>query len=222
MQEEFLEYQKHGVGEEVSLAECYRATGYPLVSCRWRMHNKCDQDNMKVRARLVAREMKRHKIGWVTIFEGTSTLWSFRALVSSSRTTRRQRKGIGPRTVRNIDTRRAFCHSGHSGRVHVSPPHLVGIGKCWKLRKSMYGTSFAAGDLYDKLVRVLKEDLHTKGGESNPCLYDKAARELKVAFHGDDVAAEGHEEHLAWFTMSLVRLFELETKACAMSGGCGG
>ena len=38
-------------------------------------------------------------------------------------------------------------------------------------------------------------------------------RGLKIAVHGDDVVAEGHEEHLNWFTETLGRYFELELKA---------
>lgn len=165
-----------------------------------------------MRARLVAREMMRKKVGWDTVFAGTPPLWAFRALLSSSRTMRLQPRGAGPRKLRIIDIRRAFFHSDHDG-IHALPPHLVGTGKCWRLRKAMYGTLSAAGDFQDMLIRVLGEELHMKGGGSNPCLYHEAVRDLKVVCHGGDVAAEGHEEHLNWFTASLGQFFELEVKA---------
>jgi len=122
MAEELAEYSKHGVGEEVSIEACYAASGKAPVSCRWRIHNKGDQEKVNIRARLVAREMKRNKPGWETVFAGTPPLWAFRYLVSSSRTARRQPRGAGPRKLRILDIRRAFFHSDHSGTVHVLPP----------------------------------------------------------------------------------------------------
>ena len=42
MREELAEFEKHEVGEEVSLEQCHQVTGAPPVSCRWRIHNKGD------------------------------------------------------------------------------------------------------------------------------------------------------------------------------------
>ena len=62
----------------------------------------------------------------------------------------------------------------------------------------MYGALSVAGDFQDTMIRVQKDELGLEGGESNPCLYHEPNRDLKVAFHGYDVAVEGHEVDLDW------------------------
>ena len=63
------------------------------------------------------------------------------------------------------------------------------------------------------MIRVQKEELGFKGGESNPCLYHDPDRDLKTEFHGDDVVVEGYEEDLNWHTESLSKFFEITVKA---------
>ena len=85
MREELLQYDKHKVYEEVSIESCLKQTGANPVDCRWILVNKGDGNKRDVRARLVAREMKKDKPGWEIAFAGTPPLWAFRALCSSSR-----------------------------------------------------------------------------------------------------------------------------------------
>ena len=168
MADELAEYDKHDVYEEVTVEECWRTTGIKPVDCRWKVINKGDAKHRDVRARLLAREMKKDKIGWETVFAGTPPLWAFRALCSSVR--RECRDSRGPRKLRILDIKRAFFHSLHSGTVHVLPPQLRGTGRCWRLKKAMYGTLAAAGDFQDSLVSCLVEDLGLAGGTSSPCI----------------------------------------------------
>ena len=74
MQAELDEYKKHEMAEEVSIEDCWAATGCKPVDCRWKVINKGDAVNRDVRARLLAREMRKDKVGWEAIFAGTPPL----------------------------------------------------------------------------------------------------------------------------------------------------
>ena len=132
MTEELGEYDKHEVYEVVTVASCVATTGKQPEDCRWRISNKGDAMAMDIRARLIARQMKKRTKGWESVFAGTPPLWAFRALCSSVRSHRKnQRK---PRKLRILDIKRAFFHAIHSGSVHVMPPHLRGTCMCWRLK----------------------------------------------------------------------------------------
>ena len=212
MADELAEYVKHDVAEEVSIEACWAATGARPLDCRWKIINKGDAMRRDIRARLLAREMKKDKIGWETVFAGTPPLWAFRALCSSVRRGE-PRDQRGARKLRITDIKRAFFHSVHSGTVHVLPPHLKGTGLCWRLKMSMYGTLLAAGDFQDTFVKCLKEECCLIGGESSPCIYHDPKCDLQAAYHGDDVVAVAYAEDLDKFTEKLGKHFELVVKA---------
>jgi hypothetical protein len=212
MSDELAEYAKHEVAEEVSIESCWEATHARPVDCRWKVINKGDGERRDIRARLLAREMKKDKIGWETIFAGTPPLWAFRALCSSVRRGR-PHATRSARKLRIIDIKRAFFHSMHSGMVHVMPPHLRGTGRCWRLQKAMYGTLSAAGDFQDTFVLCLKDEIGFVGGESSPCIFHDKKTGLKVVYHGDDVAVEGYAADIEDFTLKLGVHFELVVKA---------
>ena len=178
MADELAEYAKHDVAEEVSIEACWTATGARPVDCRWKIINKGDAVRRDIRARLLAREMKKDKIGWETIFAGTPPLWAFRALCSSVRRGRPHAQR-GARKLRIIDIKRAFFHSMHSGIVHVLPPHLKGTGRCWRLKKAMYGTLAAAGDFQDTFVKCLKEKCCLVGGRKLPLHLPRSEERLE-------------------------------------------
>ena len=71
----------------------------------------------------------------------------------------------------------------------------------------------AAGDFQDTFAKCLVEELKLIGSQSTPCIYHDPLTGMKLVFHGDDVAIEGHEGDLDTITSRLDKLFELVVKA---------
>ncbi len=82
----------------------------------------------------------------------------------------------------------------------------------------MFGTLSAAGDFQDTFEKSLVEELKLIGGQSTLCIYHDSLTGMKLAFHGDDVAIEGHEDDLDTFTSRLGKHFELVVKAPGPKG----
>ena len=59
--EEICEIHKMGVYEKVTIEECLRETGRMPIGTRWVDTNKGDLKSPKIRSRLVAQEIARHK-----------------------------------------------------------------------------------------------------------------------------------------------------------------
>ncbi len=205
--DEIGEYDRFNVFEETTDAVCREESGRAPVSCRWKIINKGDESKFDIRARLLARQFKPP--GWESVFAATPPLWVFRCLAHCAVTNGNQHK---PRKLRVIDLKRAFFHAKADGTTFVKPPHLVGTDKCWRLLKSMYGTLNAAGEFQDTFNDTLTNTLEHSQGMSNPCLFYDARDDVRLAYHGDDVVAEGEEAGLDAFTSELKPHFDLVVK----------
>ena len=58
---EIAEYKKHTVYDKRPRSEAFAVTGKPPIGVRWVIHNKVDAKNPDIRARLVAKKIKREK-----------------------------------------------------------------------------------------------------------------------------------------------------------------
>ena len=102
--EEMSWYDKFEAYEEVTEETCRMRTGRKPVSCRWRDINKGDNERMKVRSRLVAREIKQE--GTDSFYAGVPPLALVRYVISRAATRtktgkRRQTHGISTPNVQS-------------------------------------------------------------------------------------------------------------------------
>ena len=83
---------------------------------------------------------------------------------------------------------------------------------CGLLLKSLYGTRDAAANWAEAYTRVLTEELGFAKGESSPCSFHHADRDIKVVVHGDDFVSEGPKANLLWMDKAMRKHFELKTE----------
>eukprot|EP00971_Amphidinium_carterae_P175661 3481614-Amphidinium_carterae.1 len=211
-EEELRDYKDMKVYEEVPLQECYDMTGAPPISTKWRDINKGDMKSVKVRSRLVSRQFRQH--GVESIFTGTPPWSAFRALLSSLVT---RRGSPRCRSLLLLDIKRAFLHTPTRSLIYVLPPHLVGTDRVWKLLRAMYGTLSAAADYQAAFGSVLIENAGMSASLCSPCIYSHPTLDVRLVFHGDDIAIEGDDEEndsaVEHVRAGIAKSFQVVTKA---------
>ena len=95
---------------------------------------------MKVRSRLVAREIKQKATD--SYFAGTPPLALVLYVISRAATTWKTGRR---RQLIVLDAKRAFRHADALTETYVKPPILRDIERCWRLKKCVYGPLPAAG-----------------------------------------------------------------------------
>ena len=65
----------------------------------------------------------------------------------------------GVRVLFILDLRRAYLHIERKTPVWAKPPHLKGTGRCWRIKKHMYGTLDAAAGYQEGFNEVLVDKL---------------------------------------------------------------
>ena len=93
--------------------------------------------------------------------------------------------------VRQWDFETAFLNSPIEEEVYVHPPYGVHVpkGKCWRLKKCIYGLKQASRSWFMCLVDALKSQGLTQS-EADPCLFigkDSMGQDYYFVFHVDDV-----------------------------------
>ena len=208
MAAELQECKKFELYEECEENLCYEVTGKAPISCRWRVINKGDLAKPDIRARLLAREIRRK--GWDAVFAATPPLWAFRYLLSELATN--DPSSNRSKKLMIIDLKRAFFHSESSGKTFVKPPHLRGTTRCWRLLKSMYGTLHAASEFQDTFNFTLVEKIALNQGQAQICLYYCPRTGMKLVYHGDDIGAVSYGPELDEFHKRLSKSFEANVK----------
>ena len=94
----------------------------------------------------------------------------------------------------------------------VKPPHLRDTGRCWLLKKCMYGTLPAAAG-WQHLVQKVVEDIGLLCSSNCPCGFGHSSRELDMVVHGDDFIVVGCGADLDWLSQTHNEKFELVQKA---------
>ena len=89
-----------------------------------------------------------------------------------------------------LDAKRAFLHADALGVTYVMPPHLRKTGKCWRLKKCIYGT-LPAASAWQKKVACVYETVNMIGGKTTPCAFSHRTRGLVSVVHGDDFITAG-------------------------------
>eukprot|EP00971_Amphidinium_carterae_P314863 6259087-Amphidinium_carterae.1 len=137
---------------------------------------------MKVRSRLVAREIKPK--GVESVFTSTPPWGAFRYLLSCLASDR-----TGTKKIAILDIKRAFLHTKCRQRGFVQPPHLVKTDRCWETLRAVYGTLTAAADYQHSFNLCLSEEAGMSQGGAFPNCFYHAEKDLQLTYHGDDIAA---------------------------------
>ena len=116
-----------------------RRPGRDPCGGKWVNVNKGDEVEPVIRSRYGACEVNTHKDE--SLFASTPPLEALRLLLSW--TASGPRTGGHKRKILKIDVRKAHLHALAVREVYVQPPPEVRArnpGKCWKLKRCLYGT----------------------------------------------------------------------------------
>ena len=114
-EEEIAEYHKHNVYTKCPRSEAFAVTGKAPIGVRWMIVNKGDENNPNIRARLVAKEIKKDKRQ--DFFSATPPLEAKKALFSQC-VSRRAKSGKALK-LRFIDIKKAYLHTPVLRDVYV-------------------------------------------------------------------------------------------------------
>ena len=206
---EEMEYvYKFQVYDKVSRAECLEKTGKNPIKVRWVETNKGfgkEEDNH--RSRLVAMEFKRGNTA--ELFSATPPLEMMRTILSWAAST--PTGGDSDRVVLYLDVRRAYFHAPSKRPTYVEIPkednRSSNVGRCGRLRASLYGTRDAA-DNWAKAYSDLLMGLGLRKGTSSPCLFLHKEWGVKVLVHGDDFLCAGPRANVEWLRAKIKEKYE--------------
>ena len=164
--EELRYFEEKGVWAIRRINECLRRTGKPPITVRWVETNKGDDDNPRIRSRLVAREIRLP--GEEAIFAPTPPLESLRVVLSHAVTNMpgEPQKDWRPESPNRqqillVDISRAYfnARTGDGDPVYVDLPPELGApeGSCGLLKRHMYGSRRAAEGWQDEYSAYLRQ-----------------------------------------------------------------
>ena len=210
-QKEMTEVYAHNIYTKCPIQECYDVTGTEPVGTKWLEVNKGDEENLNIRARLVAQEFNQGKLA--TIFAATPPLEAKKALLSLAVT-----EGIGwgdgwHYKLDFIDIKRAYFYAPAKRDVYVKLPiEDYEEGYCGKLNKSMYGTRDASLNWENEYIRFMLSVGFVRG-LSSPCLFYHPGKDIRAVVYGDDFTLLGAEEALDWFKAEIQLVYAIDFKA---------
>ena len=111
-----------------------------------------------------------------------------------------------------LDAKRAFLHADVLTEMYEKPPFLRDTGRCWLLKKCMYGTLPAAAG-WQHFVQKVGADIGLLSSSSFPCAFGHSTRDLGMVVHGDDFIVAGDGDDLDWLLQKLNESLELVQKA---------
>ena len=144
--EEMEEFKKQTVYDKVPVAESHVETDKAPLGIKWIDIDKGDEENVKFRSRLVAKETNRGKneefIVTTPPLEGPEMLLSLAVTEGIGHDKKERKHGM---KIDVIDVRRAYFQARAKRDVYVNlPEDQWEEGVCRKLIKSMYGIRDAA------------------------------------------------------------------------------
>ena len=176
-----------------------------LLKLKWVDVNKGDKENVKIRSRIVAKEVKKAKkpheqMGAAETFSATPPIESVFTLLSIFMNKRKDGKKV---KLASWDISRAHFMGTAQREIYVElPPEdqvlpgdtepMVG-----RLLRSMYGTQDASKIFQDDYHKFLE----TKGAtfcKLCPAIYKVEDRDVIGLVHGDDFLVVGADEDLKW------------------------
>ena len=210
-------FRDKGVWEMRSIQEAMRVTGRRPITIRWVEVNKGDNDNPRIRSRLVAREIRGP--GQEPCFAPTPPLESLRMVLSYAVTdlAGQPPKSWAPGSAKRmqislVDVSRAYFNAptDDSNPTYVDLPVEAGEppGTCALLRKHMYGTQKAADGWQSEYSGTLIA-MGFVQGTASACVFSHPGRSIVVSVHGDDFTAAGACEDLDWYEAELAKRYEI-------------
>ena len=187
--------------EEATDETCLPRTGRNAISCRWKDINKDDNEHVKVRSLLIAREIRQK--GTDSYFAGTSPLALVRHVISraaSKPKTERQRQHMV------LVARRAFLHADALTETYVRPPHLRDTEEMHAL------FPLPSAVAWQHHVQKVGAYIGLLSSSNFPFALVRATRDLDMVVHGDNIIA-GCGEDLGWLSQKLSEKLGLVQKA---------
>ena len=153
-----------------------------------------------------------------SMFAATPPLEALRLLLSHA-TEREPRGGTrGPKKVLLMDVRKAHLHAASEREVYVHlPPELKSQppGKCWLLRRCLYGTRDAPVHWEALYTKELKT-MGFRPGKASSCCFYHPSRGIRALVHGDDFTFVGADKELDWAQLQMQKAF-----LCKVEGRLG-
>ena len=175
--------------------------GIPIIPDRWVDADKStDKGVRNMQSRLVAKEIRKHR-GKVLEDELLSPMppWeAIRLVVSHAASSPSGSTGMH-HGLMVADVARAYFNAPAWRTIYVDivpeDREPQDENKCAKLLASMYGTRYAARNLYEEVRHTLIKDLSARVGVAPTAVFviegKKRDEYVWAAVHGDDIAAAG-------------------------------
>ena len=201
MEEELQSLEKNQTWEEIDLPK-----GKTTVGSKWVYKTKDDNDDIRMKARLVAQGFsQKYGVNYDEVFAPVAKTTTLRLLLSIAEK-RKYR-------VRQYDVKTAFLNGKLEEEVYMrQPPGYGREKKVLKLKKSIYGLKQAAKVWNETLNNVLIKN-NFKRNEYDKCLYtlERNNETIHVLVHVDDLLVTGSNEADMIKTMKNVgKEFELK------------
>jgi len=216
-QEEIDFFHSKGVYKLVRRAVAFARTGKAPITIRWVYVNKGDDEHPDIRARLVAREIRKEASDG-SMFAATPPLEAIKFLLSLAASSPELMGSKDEIKISFVDARRAYFNAECKENVFVELPHEDHVeGMCGQLVHWMYGTQKAASKWEQWYSNVLIKHGFTKG-KASPCTFHHKAHNLRCVVHGDDFTTSGTDRDLNWFEAMLSKEFEVKVRGRLGSG----
>jgi len=203
--------------EEAPIEECWERTGKPPVDTKWVDLNKGTKEKPDVRCRMVARDFKpKGEKDREDLFAAMPPLEAKKLMFKKAAMGRHEwRNGRWARQkLMFIDVKKAHLNGvvGEDECAYVSvPTGVCPPGKCWRLKRWLYGMRPAASAWESDYSEKLGE-FGMKKGRAVPTAFFDESRNMRCVVHGDDFTFLGWEEDLEDVEKYLEKFYELKVR----------
>ena len=216
---------KIGLYQEVGITECLEMTGRPPISTRWVDVNRGSTESTNVRCRLVARDFKPKGERSIGHLRRNASAGGEEAPIPKGG---RREKGVAERgewcqqKIMLIDVKKAHLYGeleDHESAFVLPPDGECEQGKCWRLRRWLYGMRPAASAWEKHYSKTLVDMGFAQETTAATVFYDKA-RDIRCVVNGDDFTFLGWEEDLHDVRDGMKAKYELKVRR--VLGGASG
>ena len=201
-EEEIGELERR-VYEIVDVEQCWARTGKKPIAVRWvDVRKPCG----RYRSRLVAKDFKpRYRANDVEgLYASMPPLELVKLLIARA-------AAVGD-LVMLIDVKKAHLYAPIEGDVYVDlPPERAELGRCAKLKFTLYGMRTAASSWEKEYGGTLNASGFITG-KANGCSFYHRDRDVRSVVHGDDFIVAGQREHLKWTEERLSAKYPLQVR----------
>ena len=207
-EEEMSFVRKMKIWEYDTVENCVAKTGRPPIPMGWVDVNKGDDENPKVRCRLVVQETRRQTTidpeNTAAVFSATPPYEALRMIISMLMTpkTPEEREHV----LTFIDISRAHPHAPMRRDLWVKlPPEDPRSGEpgiCGRLLKCMYGAK-DAGQNFELFTHDFMVSREFQVGLITPCVFHSEKKNQQVYVYGDNFVAKGSRSQNNQFVADL-------------------